>query len=335
MTTYKGIRGQTIRTVAGDASPLIAGDIWYSNTTRKIRGAKLVAAWATGGTMNAGRWGGAAAGIQTAAVTMCGDPGPPGDYGTQCETYNGAAWTAENAANTGRRYAHCGGGASAPTGMIMGGASAAPNFEIATVNTEIFDGTSWTEVGNLNVAGLTAGGLTQGTSTAMLNFGGGTGNHPNPKVATNELWNGTAWTEVGDLGASRYSHVGLGTSTAALGVAGNAPGVVATVVSWNGTSWSNDPASINDSRTELSGAGSQTAGLIFGGSSPGVTANTEEYDGSTWAEVNNLNTATKLSGGAGTSTLALSVGGTPNGSLAPTGSEEWTAAVTASSFTSS
>ena len=45
MAEYKAIRGHTIRTVAGDASPLVIGDIWYSSTTRKIRGVKLAAGW--------------------------------------------------------------------------------------------------------------------------------------------------------------------------------------------------------------------------------------------------------------------------------------------------
>ena len=43
MTTYKGIRGLTIRTIDGDASPLIAGDIWYNSAARKIKGSKLPA----------------------------------------------------------------------------------------------------------------------------------------------------------------------------------------------------------------------------------------------------------------------------------------------------
>ena len=47
MATYKGIRGHTIRTVAGDISPVALGDIWYSNTAKKIRvGKTTAAAWA-------------------------------------------------------------------------------------------------------------------------------------------------------------------------------------------------------------------------------------------------------------------------------------------------
>ena len=50
MTTYKGIRGLTIRTIDGDASPLITGDIWFNSSSKKIKGAKIAAgAWASGG----------------------------------------------------------------------------------------------------------------------------------------------------------------------------------------------------------------------------------------------------------------------------------------------
>jgi hypothetical protein len=66
MTTYKGIRGLTIQTVAGDPSPLQTGDIWYSNTTRKIRGAATVGAWASGGNLGTARYYVEGCGIQTA-----------------------------------------------------------------------------------------------------------------------------------------------------------------------------------------------------------------------------------------------------------------------------
>ena len=86
MTTYKGIRGQTIRTIAGDASTLIAGDIWYNSSAKKIRGAKLVAAWASGTAMPANKWVGFGAGTQTAAIKA-------GGPSVNAETYDGSSWT--------------------------------------------------------------------------------------------------------------------------------------------------------------------------------------------------------------------------------------------------
>ena len=56
MTTYKGIKGFSIQTVAGDPSNLEAGDIWYDSTAYKIKGAKIPAgAWSSGTNLNTSR----------------------------------------------------------------------------------------------------------------------------------------------------------------------------------------------------------------------------------------------------------------------------------------
>ena len=41
MTTYKGIKGLSIQTVAGDPSNLETGMIWYDSVAKKVQGAKL------------------------------------------------------------------------------------------------------------------------------------------------------------------------------------------------------------------------------------------------------------------------------------------------------
>ena len=73
MTTYKGIKGLSIQTVAGDPSNLATGLIWYDSVAKKVQGAKLPAgSWASGGNLNTGRSYGAAAGGYTTAL-MIGD----------------------------------------------------------------------------------------------------------------------------------------------------------------------------------------------------------------------------------------------------------------------
>ena len=57
--------------------------------------------------------------------------------------------------------------------------------------TELWNGTNWTEVNDLNTARSTVG--MHAVSTAALAFGG------SPAIAITELWNGTNWTEVNDL----------------------------------------------------------------------------------------------------------------------------------------
>ena len=91
MAEYKAIRGHTIRTIAGDASPLIAGDIWYSSTTKKIRGAKLVASWSSGGNLNEAKRLPTGIGSQTAALACGGNNSGP--ITVNVEQYDGSAWT--------------------------------------------------------------------------------------------------------------------------------------------------------------------------------------------------------------------------------------------------
>ena len=75
MTTYKGIRGLTIQTVAGDISNIALGDIWYNNVSRAIKvGQTIAGAWASGGTMNTARNNGGGCGTQTALLAVAGAP---------------------------------------------------------------------------------------------------------------------------------------------------------------------------------------------------------------------------------------------------------------------
>lgn len=91
----------------------------------------------------------------------------------------------------------------------------------------------------------------------------------------------------------------------------------------NPGSWSTG-GDLNIGRRNFTGAGTQTAGLTFGGGptndptiSPSANvALTESYNGSTWTELNDMNTARRYLGGAGTQTAALGVGGFVAGSVA-------------------
>ena len=69
----KEIKGLYIQTVSSDPSNITAGDVWYNSTLGKLRGAKQVGAWASGGNMNTARQIVAGAGIQTAALVFGGN----------------------------------------------------------------------------------------------------------------------------------------------------------------------------------------------------------------------------------------------------------------------
>ena len=86
------------------------------------------------------------------------------------------------------------------------------NYAIA----ESWNGTAWTEVGDLNTArrGAAAG---KQSSTAGLVFGG----FITAVTALNEAWNGSAWTEVADLNTASAFKAGAGTQASALAATGD------------------------------------------------------------------------------------------------------------------
>jgi serine/threonine-protein kinase PknK len=180
--------------------------------------------------------------------------------------------------------------------------------------TESYNGTSWTEVNDLNTP--RSRGTAVGIQTAGIAFGGvgdPTTPFPDATVAINESWNGTSWTEVGDLPVAKADYAGLGTQTAALSIMGSRGTPTTTVESWDGSAWTLGTAT-NSGRTNQAASGIQTAGLTYGGNNPGPTlrAFTESWNGTSWTEVGDLNTARVSLSGAGPNTAALAfAGGTP------------------------
>jgi len=106
-----------------------------------------------------------ALGTQTAAVAMGGQP----SYGTSGSDYDGTSWSAGDSINTGRAEGQAGGINTA--GIIAGGAS--PTLQKVT---ETYDGSSWTEVGDMATArSLPANGYSNvaaATSSCIVATGG-------------------------------------------------------------------------------------------------------------------------------------------------------------------
>ena len=75
-----------------------------------------------------------------------------------------------------------GAGADNTSALAIGGSG-------ALTNTETWNGTSWTEVNNLNSGRSTMGAA--GIITSAICAGGNT-----PDTVNVETWNGTNWTEV-------------------------------------------------------------------------------------------------------------------------------------------
>ena len=141
---------------------------------------------------------------------------------------------------------------------------------------ETWDGTSWTEVGDLNTAGSYVTGA--GLNTSAIRMGSASGS--NNQV---ETWDGSSWTETTEINTGRYSAAGSGSSSSsALLYGGNgSPAVTGATEFWNGSSWTE----VNDLSTGRLGHSGNTIGavssLAAGGtttaSTPGATTATEEF----------------------------------------------------------
>tara|TARA_R100000935_G_scaffold4777_1_gene11202 strand:- start:595 stop:1581 length:987 start_codon:yes stop_codon:yes gene_type:complete len=228
--------------------------------------------------------------------------------GTLKFQFQGAgAWSSGGNLNTGRESAGSQNIGSAPHSALAAGNGGPPASGI----TELYNGTNWTEVNNLNTSRYGPSGA--GTTTAGLAFGGE--DYPAsspPYKAQTETWNGTNWTEVADLNTARYATSGGGTNTSAVCGGGEFPGYQTTPLAetWNGSAWT-EVANPNQARRYAAiAAVSNTSALMFGGlNPPTIYALTELWNGSSWTEVNDLNTARYGPGGTGTVTAALAFGG--------------------------
>jgi hypothetical protein len=210
------------------------------------------------------------------------------------ETINdltGGTWASGGALNNGRTGVS--GARNTPghgTGLVMAGFTTPPLT--ARGYTEEYDGTSWTEDTDMNLArGQTAG--TGTSATAGIVYGGET--YPPPVNQTNtETWNGSSWTEVNDLNTAGRSMGNCGTTTAALSIAGTPAGDrVGKTEVWDGTSWteSGDVPSVPAGLSYNCAFGTTTAATTTGGGPgpAGYKRKAWSWTGSSWTETTENN----------------------------------------------
>jgi len=187
---------------------------------------------------------------------------------------NAGTWAAGGSLNTARTTSGAG---KQTANLAFGGDVPGGRTNIC----ESYDGSSWTEVGDMNTSRSTHGGM--GTYTAALAAGGRAS--PSASTAVSEEWNGSAWTEGNDLNQNRYAinNRGAGTQTAGLCVGGN---------------------------RRLTPQGTTSPNLA----PQNFFSGTEEYDGTSWTEVNDAPLGGESGGGLGTQTAA-GMWGIYNGSL--------------------
>jgi hypothetical protein len=215
-------------------------------------------------------------------------------------------WASGGNLNSGRGGDGASGGLSVNDIIVTGGNPGAGYV----ANTETYNGTSWTEVNDLNTARGEFKGAVASTTSSFLVFGGAIP----PVTGVTESWNGTNWTEVNDLNTARETIGGAGTQTAALGFGGEAPAATGATESWNGTSWT-EVNDLNNARARVVGIGIQAAALAVAGGAP---ASVESWDGSSWTVVASLNSPRYGGATAGTQTAGLYSGGYTTANTAQT-----------------
>jgi len=326
MATYKALRGLTIRTVAGDISPVALGDIWYNNVSRKITiGQTAIAAWASSNNMNNARYATGAFGSQTAGAIYGGYMAPSAPTAQAfVEEYDGTSWT--EVTNLPKGLNRMSGAGTQTAGITMPGSD--PTSAVSTETYE-YDGTNWTETGDYPAP--TSRCCAAGTQTAGLGYSG-----YNPAGDKTSEYDGSTWTEVNNVGTARYNSTFGGLQTAALFITGGdqTPPTVAltNVEDYDGTNWT-EIADINSARKELGSTiqGTPSAMAIYGGVPPGQQ--TEVFDGTSWTEVADIPTAKGANAGGGTAAAGLTSGGNPgiqNSTFEFTGEYVATTAVTSS-----
>jgi hypothetical protein len=218
-------------------------------------------------------------------------------------------WATSGSLNSAHAYG-TGFGLQTAAVSCFGAVGPSPVSANKSTNTELYNGTSWTEVNEGNTARSNMG--SSGTQTSGLAYGGG--NAPPIRQQTTESWNGTSWTSAPNLPTGVYNNRGLGTSsTSAISIGGvddATPGKSKKAAEYDGTSWT----SISDMGTIRESGGTSNAAptslaLAFGGESPSLTVNNEEWNGSSWTEKSNMNTAKGDFGFNGISTSALAFAG--------------------------
>ena len=100
-------------------------------------------------------------------------------------------------------------------------------------NVESYNGTSWSETGDLNTGRDNLAGL-MGPSASTSAIGAGGYTAPAVFQAVTEQWDGTSWTEVGDLatGRSELAGTSAATTTAGLVTGGKSPGLATATEEW-------------------------------------------------------------------------------------------------------
>ena len=249
------------------------------------------------------------AGTTTAAINIMSGPSPgqnkTQEFNKSINTITAAAWASGGNLNTARARAGgmLGSDSTQNASMAFGGQA---GTAVQNKNEE-YDGTSWTESGDLGTARRWHYGA--GSQTAALCAGGVTSAAATPVTSNTEEYDGSSWSEVTNMGTGRYNGGSGGTQTAAFVTGGSpAPSYTNATEEYDGTNWTAG-GNMLVSKGYYGGGGTLTAGIVMG---MGPASNSSyEYDGSNWTAGGTMNRGCSQGTYAGLQTNGISFGGTP------------------------
>jgi len=216
------------------------------------------------------------------------------------------SWASAGALNTVRPSCFGSGTGTQTAALAFGGYTIPAGV---TDKTETYNGTSWTETGNLMDAARYGIGST-GTQTATLAMAG---NQVSPDHgALVEEYNGSSWVIKNAMPSGHAEGTGAGTTEAAKFFSGRP--VVTAVFDFDGTNWTTGTA-MTTARDQAGGGGTNTDAVCVGGGPP-VVSIFEKWNGSSWSEEADLNTGRRAASASVTNgddiMLAGGEGGAPN-----------------------
>jgi len=259
-TQLGGVGTRNAGVIYGGESPALTG------ATENYDGTS----WTTSGACPATKSDMHHSGTQTAALWGGGSPSSSGSF-----EYDGSTWTAGGSMTfSGRDFS--GGSAGILTAALQIGGFISPGNYSATM--QQYDGTSWADIPQTYPsAPRTAGMASCGTQTAALSSGG-------PGGATDNLsWDGSTWTTENNLSIGSSAAVQLGTTANATHMTGHPaspPSYGVEIQIWDGTCWSQSPASFSTGRAQATGGGSATDAYVAAGAdgTPDYTNTTEVFE---------------------------------------------------------
>ena len=298
----------------GLASARTAATEEFTSSTNTI----TAAAWASGGAMSSGRYGGVNAGTKDAALYSTGYNNSTSTYTNATEEYNGTSWSGGGNINV---LGQSSGSSGTQTACWAAGRGPNnPPGQGPIIATEEYDGSSWTSSGNMNTSTAGPGGC--GTQTAA-SFARGSQDH--------EYYNGSAWTAQTDSPSpSRGGGVQAGTQTANIYFGAEIPGgtYVNTTFEWDGSSWTSGGTMVFPQAGAGGGIGTQTAAMQAQGYSPSTSPNrmaeTSGYDGTSWSTRPSLSTGRSNGGNSTASPNSDAVTFTGTTGSPVTNTEEFT-----------